>query len=298
MKIKVYLDLNIYSKIHDNHEINTLIKNGKGKIDYYYSPAHIEEIFKAISNNNMNYKEKMITLLDIINEITDAKELLPNINIGSSIKVQFEKTQSCYARVATCDTRDFTHDTSIDKFKEDRANAIQVQENDKSMKNLSSLSYSDIWENELVKSYIDNSNKNMVSIINKQNIQPVIQFLRCHNIDKSISENLIVRKGIFTEIYKKHSDLEFIIEILFRVLTYTGYNRDKDEVTAVSGTHDITHSIYGTYCDYIVTADEKFSKRCKAVYHYLGSKTEVIFCKQKNLYSDLEQFLLTKIKND
>jgi len=46
--------------------------------------------------------------------------------------------------------------------------------------------------------------------------------------------------------------------------------------TVISGIYDTTHSIYGTYCNYFVSGDDRLRKRISAIYYYLGVSTKVI----------------------
>ena len=64
-----------------------------------------------------------------------------------------------------------------------------------------------------------------------------------------------------------------------RILNFCGYWVEKTDRTAVSSIHDVSHCIYDTFADYIISMDERFSKKCKAIYTYLGVPTKVIYCK-------------------
>lgn len=70
--------------------------------------------------------------------------------------------------------------------------------------------------------------------------------------------------------------MEIIFEFLHSALNKCGYNRDKKDSTVISGIYDTTHSIYGTYCDYFVSSDDRLRKRISAIYYYLGVPTKVI----------------------
>ena len=69
--------------------------------------------------------------------------------------------------------------------------------------------------------------------------------------------------------------MEIIFEFLHSTLNKCGYNRDK-KTTVISGIYDTTHSIYGTYCDYFVSSDDRLRKRISAIYYYLGVSTKVV----------------------
>ena len=54
----------------------------------------------------------------------------------------------------------------------------------------------------------------------------------------------------------------------------------------ISGIHDVSHSIYATYCNYFVTLDTNFRKRVEAIYYYLGLETKV------RSFDDLEKYFI------
>ena len=70
--------------------------------------------------------------------------------------------------------------------------------------------------------------------------------------------------------------LEETIEGLFHFLDAIKYARDKKLNKIISGIHDNTHCCYATKTDIILTADLKMSKKTKAIYTFLGVKTQVI----------------------
>lgn len=66
------------------------------------------------------------------------------------------------------------------------------------------------------------------------------------------------------------------MEYLHKVLSRCGFHRDKDVRKTISGIHDVSHSIYATYCNYFVSLDANFRKRVEAVYYYLGFDIDVL----------------------
>lgn len=86
-------------------------------------------------------------------------------------------------------------------------------------------------------------------------------------VDKTLPDNFCLRRGNFAELEISHKQLEYTIEILFRILNFAGYCSEKSEQTSISGTHDVSHAIYATKADFLVTMDRRFAKKCKAVYN-------------------------------
>lgn len=103
------------------------------------------------------------------------------------------------------------------------------------------------------------------------------------NIYKTLPDDFCLKKGNFAELEMFHTQLECTIEILFRILNYSGYCAEKNVHTSISGTHDVSHAIYATKTAALITTDLKFSKKCRAVYEFLGVKTDVVFCTQNKL---------------
>lgn len=93
--------------------------------------------------------------------------------------------------------------------------------------------------------------------------------------EKEIPQSFTLTYNCFSEICNDFSSLELCIEFLHEVLNKSGYNRDKGD-KVISGIYDTTHSIYATYCDFLVTNDRRFQKRTNAIYYYLGVPTKVI----------------------
>ncbi|QWQ22027.2 hypothetical protein KOF27_06785 [Providencia rettgeri] len=52
------------------------------------------------------------------------------------------------------------------------------------------------------------------------------------------------------------------------------------EKKPMSSLHDNTHSIYGSFCDYFITRDERLAKKVKLVYDYINCPTIVLFDKE------------------
>ena len=115
-----------------------------------------------------------------------------------------------------------------------------------------------------------------------------VQILRLLNIDKTLPDNFCLKKGNFVELEISHKQLEYTMEILFRILNYSGYFAEKSEQTSISGTHDVSHAIYATKADVLLTTDLRFAKKCKATYEFLGVKTKVVFCAQNEVMNFLK----------
>lgn len=70
--------------------------------------------------------------------------------------------------------------------------------------------------------------------------------------------------------------LEAYIELMMKYLQEIPYHQDSLKRAKGSLTHDITHVIYGIFCDYFVTEDKTLRYRLKALYHWMNAPTAVM----------------------
>jgi hypothetical protein len=82
-------------------------------------------------------------------------------------------------------------------------------------------------------------------------------------------------RNCFDKIKKVHIAVEAMIDITMKYLIKSKFFPDKTEKSR-SGMHDITHAIYASYCDYFVVNDERFFKRCSAIYKFLGAPVKIM----------------------
>ena len=131
---------------------------------------------------------------------------------------------------------------------------------------------------------INELNQIMPQIIFNYNLENAILGL---DSDRMIPEGFQIQSGMYPQLKQKHSELELVIDILFSILNFCGYNADKEEKKVVSGIHDVSHAIYATAADKFFTFDKRFAKRCQAVYYFLGAETEVVACDYKKIVDGL-----------
>jgi hypothetical protein len=244
----VYLDYNIILEIKKNNKFKKDILKYKKYFRFFYSPAHVEEIFKA---KKSEYRNEISQLLELLNELTDTWELLPppGILLGGFtverekigiIEIQ-EKAEECYKRIREWDTRDVIKDLS--KMYLEQRNLSKIEE-------ISNISFEELFENEKV-------HKQLREFSNKKSV----------SIDKY--------KKKYNEIKLDYDILEKVIELFFHFFNEIGYFTNRDKVEALSGIHDNTHCCYATKCDLLITTDNRFSRKCEAIYNFLDVKTKV-----------------------
>jgi len=77
------------------------------------------------------------------------------------------------------------------------------------------------------------------------------------------------------EISGQFSVIERAIEIAMNFLEEIRY-RPEHIKKSRSRIHDVTHSIYATGCEFLVTHDKRFHHKVKAVYRYFDIPTKVL----------------------
>lgn len=324
MRKRVYLDHNIIISAEDNPTIFEYLCSIKRNYLYYYSPAHIEEIYKKYKATLVKEQKKkeftfkdeklkqlvklvltskghknvsidyVISLMKCIEVLTGKKDIIPNFSSRKSVNYDvIESTIECFGRVAYSDT------TGVIKVRGKKIynKAIEVRnkrKDDKSVTNMSNLSDTDIWDNHYVKEAVEEFNANEIA----NYIEEVNTEIRATNrvLDKKdqvieIRKNFRIKQSLCREEKCSRHEIELAFESLFEILNANGYCKEKEEDKAVSSIHDVSHAIYGLHCDIFITSDQKFYKKLKAVYYYLGIEKEVYYCPQKGICENIREIL-------
>lgn len=273
-KIRVYLDYNIYNRICENIIDDSIFKSNNVKV--FLSVAHAEEYYKACKNDIDKQNCKKLT--DVFNEmvsLTPCGVLNPS---KTRIKNINEKFNDCLERVKEYDTGDIVINNGKVLHEIQKESVKSYVKDNKKVINYSNLSCNEIWNQ---KEIIEELNKypryiDKYKQITFMQIASLYGFEQAESICNIKSDGFQLKENCYNKLKNNYSLLECVIEFLYNVLGECGYNRDKQERTAISGIHDVQHSIYATYCNYFISEDESFSKRTNAVYTYLGIETQVI----------------------
>lgn len=276
----VYLDHNIYIEALENKKLKNLLVKPKEKLQCLYSPAHMEEIYRVDTDKTSKCHSKMKKLKRLVSAVSSDLEVLPSNTV---LQIKKEPPAICYLRVKREDTRERVVNDSLAKLNRDRKHYKSLVEKNKHYSSIPNIEPEKIWDNELVKEIIDNWNDNIKKLIEQYNTSKDVVALSLRGIDKTLPDDFCFQKGNYNKLQKKHNQLEYTIEMLFNLLNYIGYNYEKEQRKAISGTHDISHAIYATKADILLTMDYRFAQKCKAVYSFLGAKTTVIYCKQQDI---------------
>ena len=276
---RVYFDTNIFEDIVKKViDININELNSFTNIAYYISTAHVEEYFIATKNDFENKYTQYNNNRKLLMSSLNLKGILNPKNTGIINKP--EKFDDCLERVKQHDTIDIMvkkgkkiHQEQSDFFK----NLLLTNPD---VKNNSNLDYKEIWDKDEVKrelikfpDYIEKHNDLAFSEL--QNVYGTDNALKIFASSKKLVP-FEKKKGCFEEISNQYFRMEIVFEYLHSILNKCGYNRDKKDATVISGIYDTTHSIYGTYCDYFVSSDDRLRKRISAIYYYLKVPTKVI----------------------
>lgn len=290
----LYLDHNIYIYMSQELSIKKKISMLKDYgIQCVYSPAHIEEIHVAnIQNTAGDYTCTVKKLFSLISDITDDLECLPTLSMG--VIVKSESPIQCYKRVKQMDTITRVQNDSEIKFELDKKHYRDMVQMDKHNTNISTLSSEEVWLYPVIAQTIKNFNQNIDAVIQQYNSSKEVIICALVGIDKTLPESYRLLQGGYKIFKNSHKQLEFSIEILFRILNQNGYNAEKSLGKTISGTHDISHAIYATAAKWLFTTDSRFYAKCKAVYSFLEIPTEVVLCKPNTIIESLDSLLTNR----
>lgn len=258
---RIYLDYNLFSYLMDGTkpELTKAIERiDKSKNIIVYSPAHIEEV--AVSRmRNDRPQEEANQKLKFISELTSNMELLPferhdvRVLEKRGVVLCDELPSACYERViAHYSNNDYAE--AVEKSVIEYAEHKNTFNNDPNIVN--NISHQDVLKNyrELVCSRINNA---ML-----KHYQELINF----------EDTLNKGFDIFLEDFKL---VECSINMTMNILEEIRY-RPETVQKSRSRLHDVTHTIYGAYCEEFITNDKKLFNKAKATYSFLGIPTNVI----------------------
>ncbi|WP_312583061.1 hypothetical protein [Atlantibacter hermannii] len=303
---RVYFDQNIWIDIEEEREnlsasfIQEIIN--RDKIQLVYSPANCEEICNAFRSNNIKNKisdDRKNKRISLISELTKNTEIVPYPSLlFNAIASPFGKSGPqiinedpfiCYQRVEK-------HYKSNEIAEKNQQLIIKSGKNvDQKTKNkLSNLDpIKDILKNNIGHELLSNKvlwktiyGEALIKLLQQNEIEhpitedklPIIVRevrILVKNIDYYISivNSNLSKSNIFNHISYSYNLMETYIDSIVQTLIELGY---ASENKFMSSLHDISHLIYGSYCDYFITRDEKLIKKAKPTYKYIGSSAQVI----------------------
>jgi len=279
MKDKIkryYFDYNIYEKLskEDIKMDSGFLKNN----NIFLSVVHIEEYYKAYKNDVQNLnKDSLEKLKNIMIEISKKRIILNPVK-NSRIHAKNETFDECYDIIQKYDTRDIIENDGKIINKHEKCAVKNLREEDNMAKFNSTLDAKEIWKRpEVLNGILEFSEfYKDYNLIGFERLSHVYGINGARKGISDLPKDFKLCKDCFKNNIPNFHLLECVIEYLHKVLSRCGFHRDKEVRKTISGIHDVSHSIYATYCNYFVTLDENFRKRVEAVYYYLGLETDVI----------------------
>ncbi|MGF6809019.1 putative nucleic acid-binding protein [Paraburkholderia sp. Clong3] len=253
---KIYFDTNVLSYLRSgsNLELNARFAQFSSNDIVVFSPAHLEDIAASAMRDNTD--AKMIDEeIEFLHKIAKRHALRPVTR--DDVVLYDEAPQDCYARV-------------IDQYgKNDDAEEIE------------SAVVADANRNPA------GAPREMNNIAPEDILTPIVYreliALRLSSkgyIDES--EEVGSLRWTFADLKGRFSVFEAYVNLSANILEKLGYYREKEDKYRAR-LHDVSHIIYGAYCDVFVSADKKLVKKAKAIYSLLGVPVEVIelsdFCR-------------------
>ena len=275
-KKRCYFDYNIYEKIRkDGSELtNTFFDN----YDIFLSVAHIEEYYKAYKNDVNNENKENLQKLKNIMVNNSKNRIILNPQKKGRIIAKSQTFDECFNIIQKYDTRKVIdeHGERLNRYQNKRIK--ELRENDKEAMHNSALDKEKIWDRPEVVKGIEDFQKFYQDYFN-QSVNSLLPVYGYYGTAKTITElprDFTLKKFCFKNTIPEFKLLECVVEYLHKHLEECGYFRDKELRKTKSGIHDVSHSIYATYCNYFVTQDSYFRKRTEAIYYFLGIDTEVL----------------------
>ncbi len=111
--------------------------------------------------------------------------------------------------------------------------------------------------------------------------------LRKIDVNNIPSQDILIKLNDILSKYMNISILEILLHseaigrtvfgTLFNLLDLACYYKDKQtEHSNIARFHDASHAYYAQLCDFFVSQDKRMRYKTKAVYSYLGIKTQVL----------------------
>lgn len=265
--------MNIYEDYFTNRDSgiqNSIQALREININFFYSPAHMEELAVIFRQENDFNKAKKYVYDRMVNisKLTLNSEFLPS---DSCIISKKEHPHICFERVIKY--------YGATLFAEENEKFIFSAKNNNTLKEyFKNDNVSGIRTFEDIQRYFEINTKEL------NNYEPEDLF----KSTKVISAfNYIIKDYGFSfdtlekweNINASHRKIESIISLLYNFLEKIGYKAESIKKIR-SRMHDVSHGIYGTASDMLVTGDQKFYEKTKAIYKLLEIPT-IVFNKSE-----------------
>lgn len=327
----IYIDYNVYLNIlnkEDDYEwvVAKLNNLRKSTASLVYSPGHIEEIAENRSRDNVNILEVINKTMHIISRYTHNVEYLPggmtinetkNLlaqlsnnpaalptclileevlrrNLKFGIPDNYYKTQKTIETPSECMERVYG---LIDQTDVAHQNEIfhMGRRNDKSL--FENFSPHEI-ENYNIQTFESYRKEKNLGPRRLSNITPENIFNDQHVIREFIiklRESGFLKKPTNQKLSNSHQLRSDIITLTLNFLEKIGYKQERNNSSDVirSRMHDVSHAIYGSNADYLITFDKRLQDKLIATYTFFKIPCKVM---GKNEFISHNFFPLDAIK--
>ena len=271
---KIYLDMNVIVDClrgKDPLTVSIINKKKSNESIFPYSPAHMEEVAVILKTEKDFHKAKgyIEKHLSYISTLSDNWEYLPSVDNGIILKN--EEPNTCFERVI-----DFY---GLTEFAEDNEKFLQCFRDEKSFSEYLGNNW-DNWDTDELPLFDNIQKKHHIDKKQINNIPPELLFQNA-NIRSALDAKIVMHGYSFnslpkySDIKKKHGEIELLISLLYNFLETIGYRTEKRGKSR-SRMHDVTHGIYATSADLFVIGDKRYRKKTMAIYSLLEIPTKVI----------------------
>ncbi len=260
----VYFDYNIIRYLEEKKlNLKGLLEKLDSKtsnLQVVYSPAHIEEMIKNLIDDGVG-EDTIKNRLKYIEKITRSKAILPYSR--ESLKQEYidgaylseESPLAMYERLLPT----YGQNETVTSHQKQKIENGKINEKNTGITSKEA-------NNTDIKKTLEDNKANLIEIIH----HGVISASEEHNIP--IPNNLDFNNFCF-DMYKKcFLAHEAAIEKIFEEFELRRYFPEKDEKTS---TYDVTHAVYASFCDILVTSDKRFLKKAEAAFDWYGVKTKI-----------------------
>ncbi|MCU0090034.1 hypothetical protein N8H72_08700 [Pseudomonas koreensis] len=316
--MEVYLDTNIYWSIANREKdyeytlakINNLFKSG---YIFPHAPPHAEELSaRFINQRDIPTTLRAYNLIKKFNNYTGYLPGHPNLTETQEIIREFSKHpglvdavkihQSNLRKILSGEITENDFPTRL--IKEDFGNCLarvnkyldltdEAKRNEmfhlgrRDSKNLKSNFEEINRETDGVSTFLEiqkryNLGPRRLSRLTPEEILEDKYFL--DYLQKKFSDAGMCLKDIpiGAELMQSHHQKEILIQRILDCMEEAGYNQEeKNHAASLTGRmHDVSHAIYASRADFLVTNDKRFSKKAQAAYIMLNLSTRILNTKE------------------
>ena len=297
---KIYLDWNVFNHINKVAGLYDFIIKNLNHFVFVYSPAHFDDLMRSYKEDGSNgYFDEDLNRLDSICETHLMRFDEKNNSVGiykCSPKEYFEterKNYSIYKDVFNLDGFIQSQDDDFGLFSFFQ-NSLKSIEFGKSIDIPFIGNFSNAWEFlDCVLTFIDKLlsdeafYRNYRSSITKDLKEGEI--LWNNKVDKDVKK--LIRDALPND---KKDNHKLIFQSLYLMLDLIRYRSDKGPMANIMA--DADHAYYGSFCDVLVTNDDRMQRKTQVVYACLGIQTKII--SKEELMQYLNEEIINELRID